>query len=146
MVQKIAGWLPAYQLYVVGDVAYVGQHVLKGRPANVQVVGPLRWDAALSVPLGPSSSKQRKKGDRLRTPREMLDGEDPRWPQESICLVMPQGEKTLQVKVVRKVCWYSAAGAEELMVVLIHDPEGKWRDEALLSTVPRMRPPSRQEK
>ena len=94
MVQKIAGWLPAYHLYVVGDVAYVGQHVLKGRPANEQVVGPLRWDAALSAPLVPSSSKQRKKGDRLRTPREMLDGEDPRWPQESICLVMPQGGGT----------------------------------------------------
>ncbi len=138
MVKKIAGWLPGHQLYVVGDVAYVGQHLLKGRPANVQVVGPLRWDAALSAPLGPSFSKQRKKGDRLPTPREMLDGEDPRWPQESICLVTPRGEKTLQVKVVRKVCWYAAAGPEELMVVLIRDPEGKWRDEALLSTDVRL--------
>ena len=26
MIQKIASWLSGYQLYVVGDVAYVGQH------------------------------------------------------------------------------------------------------------------------
>lgn len=134
MIQKIASWLSGYQLYVVGDVAYVGQHLLKARPANVQVLGPLRWDAALRAPLGPSDSKRRKKGDRWPTPREMLDGDDARWPLETIRVMTPRGEKDLQVKVVRNVCWYAAAGVEQLMVVLVRDPERKWRDEALLST------------
>jgi hypothetical protein len=134
MIQILAAWLPDYQFYVVGDVAYVGQHLLKDRPGNVHVVGPLRWDAALSAPLGPTPSKNRKKGDRLPTPRKILDGDDARWPWETVCLTTPRGEKTLRVKVVRNVCWYTAAGAEELMVVLVRDPEGKWRDEALLST------------
>lgn len=100
-------------MYDVGDVAYVGQHLLKHRPANVQVLGPLRWDAALNAPLGPSASKRRKKGDRLPTPRLMLEGDDPRWTWESLRLVTPRGEKELQVKVVRNVCWYTAGDAAE---------------------------------
>ena len=134
MIGKIAAWLPGHKLHVVADVAYVGQHLLKDRPSNVNVVGPLRWDAALTEPLKPSASKRRKKGDRLPTPREILKGDDARWPWETICLATPKGEKDLQVKVVRNLCWYTAAGAEQVMLVLVRDPAGKWRDEALLST------------
>jgi hypothetical protein len=132
MIHQIAAWLPGHKLQVVGDDAYVGQYLLKDRPANVQVTGPVRWDAALSEPLGPDASPRRKKGDRLPTPKALLD--DERWPWETLGLETPQGEKTLQVKVVTPVCWYGAAGSQELLLVLVRDPSGKWRDEALVTT------------
>jgi len=134
MVQRIASWLPNYKLHVVGDVAYVGQCLLKNRADNVELLGPVRWDAALTAPLSRSAKQGRKRGDRLPTPRAILNGNDPRWCVEKIRLIYPRGEKELEVKVVRDVCWYHIAGPRPLMIVLVHDPEGKWREEALIST------------
>ena len=36
------------------------------------------------------------------------------------------------MKLVGPCCWYASAGQMPLNVVLVRDPEGKWRDEALL--------------
>lgn len=134
LVPVIARWLPGHKLRVVGDVAYVGQPLLKDRPSNVDIVGPIHWQAALSEPLLSSPDKRRKRGPRRPSPQALLHENDPRWPVEKLRLVYPGGEKELEVKVVRSVCWYPAAGPRPLMLVLIRDPEGKWRDEALLST------------
>jgi hypothetical protein len=134
MIKRLAPWLPQHKLRVVADVAYMGQHLLKDRPSNVEYLGPMRWDAAVTEPLPPSTRGSRKKGPRLPTPREMLKECDGRWPVEKIQLVYTHGVKELEVKLVHNVCWYHIAGARPLMIVLVHDPEGTWRDEALLST------------
>ena len=134
MVQKVAEWLPQYKFHVVADVAYLSQSLLKHRADNVELIGPLRWDTVLTEPLSPSARRGRKRGDRLPALKEILNGNDPRWLLQRIRLVYPRGEKELDVKVLRNVCWYQAAGPRPLMVVLVHDPEGKWRDEVLLST------------
>ena len=133
MIEKIAGWLPGSTLRVVADVAYIGQHLLKNRPSNVELIGPIRGDAALTEPC-PSDSGKRKKGERLPTPQDILGGDDSRWPEETICFSHLKGEKELTIKVVRNVCWYHAAGPASVMLVLIRDPKGEWRDEYLLST------------
>ena len=56
LVEVVAGWLPAYTLYVVGDGAYVGKHLLKGLPDNAHVLGPIHWKAGLSKPLPAGST------------------------------------------------------------------------------------------
>jgi len=134
MLWRLRWWLPKRKFTVVADVAYIGRYTLKQPIDNVNVIGPLRWDAALHEPLEPTTDKRRKKGQRLPSPREILDGNDPRWPTQTIRLQSPKSEKELQVKVVRPVCWYDSSGPRELMLVLVRDPAGKWRDEALLST------------
>lgn len=134
MLQRLQWWLPQHQFTVVADVAYISRYLLKDAIDNVHVIGPLRWDAALHEPLESSTDKRRKRGLRLPNPREMLDGNDARWPTETILLPHPHGEKELHVKVVRPVCWYDSSGPRQLMLVLVRDSEGKWRDEALLST------------
>jgi hypothetical protein len=134
MVHLVAGWLPTKKLRVVGDIAYVSKHLLKNRPSNVDIVGPLHWDAELTEPLLQPPHKRRKRGPRLPSPAELLKQDDPRWPVEQIRLVYPGGEKELEVKVVRNVCWYPSAGSQPLMIVLVRDLAGKWRNEALLST------------
>ncbi len=46
----------------------------------------------------------------------------------------PKGKRRLLVKGVRDVCWYQAAGPQSVQLILVRDPRGQWRDEALLST------------
>lgn len=133
VVNQMARWFPAHKILVVGDCAYVGRHLLKGREANVEVIGPIRWDASLTMPLDPRASRRRKKGARLPTPAEMLTN-DRRWPGEERELSFPKGTRRLVVKVVQNVCWYQAAGPQPVQLVLIRDPAGQWRDEALVST------------
>jgi hypothetical protein len=132
MVELLAGWLGGYQFVVVADSAYVGRHLLKGLPASVAVVGPIHWKAGLTAPLEPDAPRRWKKGEWVPNPTEWFETAE--WPWEDLLLRHPRGEKLLQVKVVRDVCWYNAAGSRPLQVVLVRDPAGLWRDEALLST------------
>jgi DDE superfamily endonuclease len=132
MVELAASWLPGRQLIVVGDRAYLGKYLLKNLPENVAAVGPIHWKAALTEPLPQGSSGRRKKGKSLTTPTQALA--EAQWPWQKLLLHHPKGQKSLEVKVVRPCCWYASAGAMPLQVVLVRDPEGKWRNEALLST------------
>ena len=132
MVELASAWLPGRRLIVVGDSAYLGKHLLKGLPTNVAVVGPIHAKAQLSEPLPCGHTGRRKKGQSLTTPTGAFA--DERWPWQDLLLHHPKGQKTLQVKVVGPCCWYASAGPTALRVVLVRDPEGKWRNEALLST------------
>lgn len=133
LVTQFACWFPDRTIQVVGDCAYLGQHLLLGREANVEAIGPIRWDAALTTPLCPERTSRRKKGERLPTPAQIL-ADDGRWPAEEMEIDFPKGKRRLLVKVVRDVCWYQAAGPQPVQLILVRDPQGQWRDEALLST------------
>jgi hypothetical protein len=130
MVELVASWLPGRQLLVVGDAAYMGKNLLKGLPAGVAALGPIHWKAELTEPLPQGYAGRRKKGKTLTTPRQALV--DDRWAWQDLLLHHPKGEKQLQVKVLGPCCWYNSAGPTPLRVVLVRDPQGKWRDEALL--------------
>jgi hypothetical protein len=130
MVEITASWLPGRKLIVVGDSAYVGKHLLKGLPENVDVIGPIHWKGGLTKPLSKHDDGRRKKGNPLTTPKQAM--EDDRWPWQELLLRHPKGEKTLQVKGVGPCCWYASAGQLPLQVLLVRDPDKKWRDEALL--------------
>ncbi len=134
MVEVVASWLPGRRLVVVGDCNYLGKHLLKRLPDDVAAVGPIHWKAGLTEPVPVGQPGRRKKGKPLTTPRQALD--DERWPWQDMQLSHPKGKKPLQVKVVGPCCWYASAGPTPLRVVLVRDPAGKWRDEALLSTDP----------
>ena len=131
MVALLAAEFPLKKVIVVGDCAYVGQHLLRDRRDNVEVVGPIRWDAALFAPSD-AESKQ-KKGKRLPTPKAML-ADDNKWPWQELTLVLGSVERELTVKVIDNVCWYHAAGSAPVRIVLVRDRQGQWRDEALLCT------------
>jgi hypothetical protein len=129
--------LPDRRVCLVGDSAYVNASVLRDRPANLDVIGPLSPRAALYRVPGPAEPGRRgaprKKGERLPTPREVLD-----LPEEFVpdfqTFALPGGNKRLRVQVLRGVLWYTGCKQERVAVVLLRDPSGSWRDEALLST------------
>lgn len=127
----IASWLPGRQLIAVGDSAYIGKKLLRDLPKNLSVVGPIHKQGVMTKPLAADAKKNRKIGDRLTTATEAF-ADDSGW--QDLLLHHPKGEKNLKVKVLGPCCWYACAGQRLLQVVLVRDPDKKWRDEALMST------------
>ncbi len=139
LARKLAEANPERTFWLVGDSAYINAAVLQNRPANLQVIGPLHWKAALYERPAPRPSKQkgapRKKGDRLLNPKAMIE-DTVAYPAELLTIDFPKGARELRVQVIRNVLWYQGSKTDPVMVVLVRDPLGEWRDEALVSTDP----------
>src|SRR3954449_1288976 len=139
LAHQLAQANPSRTFWLVGDAAYVNAAVLQGRPANLQVIGPLHWKAALYDRPGPRLPKQRgasrKKGDRLPNPKAMIE-DTTTYPAELVTIDFPKEARELRVQVVRDVLWYKGGKTDPVMVVLVRDPLGQWRDEAAVATDP----------
>jgi hypothetical protein len=129
--------LPERTLYLIADSAYIGAKLLKDLPDNIHAVGPIHPKANLMSSL-PATAEKRQKGERLAKPTEMMEyPEFGAW--DDLRLALPNGtRKQLLVKVVKGVCWPSVTQQRKLQLVLVRDPEKKWRDERLLSTDMRL--------
>lgn len=130
---------PGRTFWLVGDGAYINATLLQDRPANLQVIGPLPWRAALYERPGERPPHRRgparKKGARLPNPKAMIA--DPvAYPAELTTIAFPKQARRLRVQVVRDVLWYRGSKTDPVMVVLVRDPAGQWRDEVLVSTDP----------
>jgi hypothetical protein len=133
MIVMVAAWFPDREFLVVADIAYIGKHLLKNRPARVQVLGPICWDAALYEAVA-EPVRGHRHGQRLATPKGML-ADDRQWPVQRKKIAFKDScVRALQVKVIDNVCWYPVAGSAAVRIVLVRDPQGDWRDEALVST------------
>ena len=58
------------------------------------------------------------------------------YPAAMQTILFPKAARELRVQVIRDVLWYRGCKAEPVMVVLVRDPSGQWRDEALVATAP----------
>jgi len=139
LARKLAEANPERTFWLVGDSAYINAAVLRDRPENLQVIGPLHWKAALYDRPGPRQPKQkgapRKKGDRLPNPKAMIE-DTAAYPSELMTIDFPKQSRELRVQVIRDILWYRGSQTEPVMVVLVRDPSGEWRDEALVATDP----------
>jgi hypothetical protein len=138
LARKLAEADPDRVFWLVGDSAYVNAALLQGRPANLQVIGPLHWKAALYERPGPYGGKGRrpKKGPRLPAPKAMIEDETA-YPAEVLEVTFPKATRELRVQVIRDVLSYRGSQTDPVAVVLVRDPAGQWRDEALVATDPR---------
>ena len=134
---KLAEANPERVFWLVGDSAYINAAVLQGRPENLRVIGPLHWKAALYKRPGPYGGKGRppKKGARLPAPKAMIEDEAA-YPAGFLEMAFPKVTRKLRVQVIRDVLWYRGSKDEPVSVVLVRDPLGEWRDEALVATDP----------
>ena len=137
LARRLAEANPGRTFWLVGDSAYVNAATLRGRPGNLQVIGPLHWKAALFERPGPYRGQGRrpKKGRRLPTPKAMIE-DAAAYPAEVLKVAFPKETRGLRVQVIRDVLWYRGSQDEPVMVVLVRDPAGEWRDEALVATDP----------
>jgi hypothetical protein len=133
MIAVVAGWFPQRNFLVTADSAYIGKHLLRQRPTNVEALGPICWKAALYEAVS-EPRRGCRHGQRLPTPAAMLK-DDQRWPAQRMRIKFKSGcKRVLEVKVIKGICWYAAAGSAAVQVVLVRDPKGEWRDEALVCT------------
>jgi hypothetical protein len=137
LARRLAAANPERTFWLVGDSVYVNAALLQGRPANLQVIGPLHWKAALYERPGPYGGKGRrpKKGPRLPTPKAMI-ADEAAYPAEVLKVAFPKAARELRVQVIRDVLWYRGSKTDPVAVVLVRDPAGQWRDEALVATDP----------
>jgi hypothetical protein len=139
LARRLAEANPDRVFWLVGDSAYINAAVLQGRPQNLQVIGPLHWRAALYDRPAPRLPKQkgasRKKGDRLPNPKAMIE-DTAAYPAELVTIAFPKQARELRVQVIRDILWYRGSKTEPVTVVLVRDPLGQWRDEALVATDP----------
>jgi hypothetical protein len=139
MARRLAEADPDRTFWLVGDSAYVNAATLRGRPTNLRVIGPLPWKAALydrpAPPVEGQKGRPRKKGDRLPAPKAMIE-DVASYPAEVQTVVFPQATRDLRLQVIRDVLWYRGCKTEPVAVLLVRDPSGRWRDEALVATDP----------
>jgi hypothetical protein len=70
------------------------------------------------------------------TPHEPTFEEEAKSPAEVLEIAVPKVTRKLRVPVIRDVLWYRGCKDRPVMVVLVRDPAGAWRDEALVATDP----------
>ena len=134
MVAVLAQWADERTVYLVVDSAYAGRTLLEDRPANVQVISRLRWDAALYAPPPPRQPGQkgrpRRRGDRLPT-LQQRSRRYRRWTMLSLVLY---GRAVTPRAFTFTAVWYGALRTQPVRIVVVRDPSGRRRDEAFFCT------------
>jgi len=141
MLLQVRRWLPERALVVVADSSYAAILLLERLqrlPNPICMVTRLRLDAALYKPAPPrmpgKTGRPRLKGARLPTLEQIL--QDPRTTWRKVTIRDWYGEKRRQVAIASCTAVWYHSGMPPLPIhwVLIRDPKGEFRSQALLCT------------
>jgi hypothetical protein len=134
-------WYPQRQIVTVADRAYASLKLLercRKLSDPITFITRLRLDAALYEPAPPRRPHQigrpRIKGERLPNLSEVAQDPKTIWKPTTIANWYGSGERTVEVSSETAV-WYSTGlPAVPVRWVLVRDPEGKFKPQALLCT------------
>jgi len=144
MLQDILAWFPDRKLVFIGDGAYSAKNLLGNLSPQVRYVGVMRADAATYDPVPPKQAKSKpgkkpQKGPRLLSPREVVkradrnrNGRGP-WLWQTVEATAYGVTRKLQV-VSYQAVWPKVLGLTPILVVLVRDPRGKFKDAYLFTT------------
>jgi len=146
MLFQLRRWLPSRSLVVVADSGYAAIELLwrVTQLANpICMITRFRLDAALYEPAFPALGKvgrPRKKGKRLPTLETLLD--DPQTIWQPLAVQEWYGEKQRQIEMTSATAVWFHNGMPALPIrwVLIRDPKGTFKPQALLCTDPKISP------
>ena len=144
MLQDVLTWFPDRKLVLLGDGAYSANNLLGDLDERVTHVGVMRSDAAIYDPVPPKQPKSKRgrkprKGSRLPSPEEAMkkadrnrNGKGP-WAWQEVEATAYGVTRRLQALSFQAV-WPKVLGLQTILVVLVRDPEGKFRDTYLFTT------------
>jgi len=144
MLQDVLAWFPDRKLVFLGDGAYSAKNLLGDLDERVNHVGVMRSDAALYDSVPPKQPKSKRgpkprKGARLPSPKEAVkkadrnrNGKGP-WAWQWVEATAYGVTRRLKVLSFQAV-WPKVLGVRPILVVLVRDPEGKFRDTFLFTT------------
>jgi hypothetical protein len=144
MLQDILGWFPDRKLVFLGDGAYSAKNLLGDLDPRVTYVGVMRADAAIYDPLPPKQSKSKRgrkatKGPRLPNPKEAMKKADRNrsgqglWAWQTVKATAYGVTRRLRLISFQAV-WPEVLGLRPILVVLVRDPRGKFKDKYLFTT------------
>jgi hypothetical protein len=138
MIFQLRRWLPQRAIVIVGDSSYAALDLLAACQAlaePVTFVTRLRLDAALYEPAPPYSGmgRPRRKGQRLPTPRQVLDSPKTLWMTVDVRWYDRQ-TRTMEIASGTAVWFHFGKPAIPIRWVLIRDPEGEYETVCLLCT------------
>lgn len=127
MIEMVVSYAPQRQFLFVADAAY--SSLLGQLPANVTIVSRIRKDAKLFKPPAQKTGKRgrpSKKGKRLSSPIEMAQSTSTIW--EPVDVVIYGERLTLSVSSFTAL-WYHVCQDILVRVVIVRDPQGKYKDQ-----------------
>jgi len=136
MLDDVLAWFPERKLVFLGDGAYSAKTLLGELNPRVTHIGVMRGDAAIYDPRPPKSRKGKggpkpKKGPRLPSPREAVKKADRRqsgpWVWHTVKATAYGVRRTLRVLSYQAV-WPRVLGLTPILVVLVRDPLGRFKD------------------
>jgi hypothetical protein len=144
MLRDILEWFPDRKLVFLGDGAYSTKNLLGDLDPRVTYVGVMRADAAIYDPTPPKQSKSKrgpkeKKGPRLPNPKEAMNKADRNrsgqgsWVWQMVKATAYGATRKLRVVSFQAV-WPEVLGLRPILVVLVRDPRGKFKDKYLFTT------------
>jgi hypothetical protein len=139
LIGQVRRWRPERDIVVVGDSSYAVLELLSWCVVklNVTVITRLRLDAALYTPapkLKPGQiGRPRKKGKRLPTLQQALNDPETTWHRLSLEWY-GQPDRQIEYATGTAVWYHSGLPTVPIRWVLIRDPEGTFKPQALLST------------
>jgi hypothetical protein len=147
MVMQLRRWLPERQLVIVADSSFAAilwLFQLSQLPGQVCLIVRFRLDAALYAPAPKRRPGQRGrprlKGQRLPNLEQVAQNAKTKW--QRVMIPNWYGEGRRHVEIVSNTALWYHSGQPPLAIrwVLIRDPKGKFKTQALLSTDPSVTP------
>jgi hypothetical protein len=139
MLLQVRRWLPERDLVVVADSSFAVIWLLwrMTQLANpICMVTRFRLDAALYKPAPPCKpgqrGRKRLKGDRLPTLQQVLEDASTVWRRVTIRNWYGEGKRVIEIASGTAVWYHSGKPPLPIRWVLIRDPRGRFRPQALL--------------
>jgi hypothetical protein len=138
---QVRRWLPGRKLVVVMDAGYAAidflwQVVKLANP--ITLIARFRLDAALYKPAPErkpgQTGRPRKKGKRLPTLKKVLEDTQTCWNKASIPNWYGEGKREVEIVSATAVWFHNGMPPLPIRWVLIRDPKGKFKSQALLCT------------
>lgn len=144
---QLRRWLPNRRIVAVADTSFAVISLLarlQRLKDPIIMVVRFRLDAALYEQAPPRKPKQkgapRKKGKRLPTLEQRLKSKKTKWQRLTIPNWYGEGKRVIEICSDIAVWYHSGQPTVLLRWVLIRDPKGKFKSQALLCTDPSVNP------
>jgi len=138
MLLQVKRWLPEREVVVVADSSFAALELLAAVRREVTLVTRLRLDAALYEPAPVRQPRQngrpRLKGARLPTLAAVLKSEQTVWRRHMVAGWYGGQERTVEVSSATAVWYHTGMPPVPVRWVLVRDPAGEFKPQALLST------------
>lgn len=138
MLLQVKRWLPEREVVVVADSSFAALELLSAVRREVTLVTRLRLDAALYEPAPVRKPRQngrpRLKGARLPTLAALLTDKQTLWHQHIVAGWYGGQERTVEVASNTAVWYHTGMPPVPVRWVVVRDPSGEFKPQALLST------------